>query len=331
MSSIPNPLGIKTSHEIASTANVPTKKTIDKVERKPQGDPKKQFETGIEDESKTVQSKVTKERVKSEVAKKLPSLLDLASTAAPFKKKKLSKAKGGNFPKGTEVQTGRTLASTETNEAPKTVQTPVQVPVQAKTSTPQPIAQHHPLDSSRKTEAPKQAKKINPGNDEAGEKPVAASQGPVEAIQTPMRLATPTPIAPPPPPMMKEMIEKMVSAMTSLKTGGQTTTTIVLGKANIFNGVEITITSFENLKGQFTVSFNKLSHEAYQLMNMTENQSSLANALKSHNFTAQISLHSDEQDGQIAQTEEKPFTKTQAEDHHKKEQDNERDPEEWQE
>ena len=97
----------------------------------------------------------------------------------------------------------------------------------------------------------------------------------------------------PPPPApartdLQALVNKLVQSMQVIETSGQTTTTISLKNMGVFEGAQVTLTSFASAPGQFNIAFTSLSPQAKQLIDMQTSQFSVKTALEQQGYGVHI-------------------------------------------
>lgn len=92
----------------------------------------------------------------------------------------------------------------------------------------------------------------------------------------------------PPVKPIQELINIMVKEAQSIEAEGKTDTTITLKHPPIFEGAQLTITSFDSAKGEFNISFQNLTQAAQQLVSREDNKASLMHALEQKGYHMHI-------------------------------------------
>jgi hypothetical protein len=87
---------------------------------------------------------------------------------------------------------------------------------------------------------------------------------------------------------LQELINQMVEKVQEMQTAGTTETTVTLKQPPLFAGANLILTSFDNAKGEFNISFENLKVEAKALLDMRVNQDSLKQTMDDKGFTVHI-------------------------------------------
>lgn len=97
--------------------------------------------------------------------------------------------------------------------------------------------------------------------------PLAGTPPPVvtpHALPTPKVAETKAPLP------IKEVVDQIVDRIYTLKTGGQTDTTIVLKHGGLFDGVTVKISSYQSARGEFNITFSNLTQQAKGILDVNE-------------------------------------------------------------
>lgn len=87
---------------------------------------------------------------------------------------------------------------------------------------------------------------------------------------------------------IQDIINQLVAKVEELKNGGQTETTVTLRNPPMFAGANIVLSEFDSAKGQFNISFENLTQEAKNMLDLRSNQQSLMLALEQKGYTVQM-------------------------------------------
>lgn len=87
---------------------------------------------------------------------------------------------------------------------------------------------------------------------------------------------------------MQDLVDQMVKQITILSSSGKTDTMITLKHPPLFEGANLTVTTFNSAKGQFNITFENLSQAAKQLIDMSENQTALKSSLEQKGYMVHI-------------------------------------------
>ncbi len=87
---------------------------------------------------------------------------------------------------------------------------------------------------------------------------------------------------------MQELVDQIVAKIYTLKVEGKMDTVITLKNPPIFEGANLTITTYNSAKGQFNLTFENLTQAAKNLIDMAQNQNSLRNALEQKGYMVHI-------------------------------------------
>lgn len=123
------------------------------------------------------------------------------------------------------------------------------------------------------------------------EQPDLAAINPMAAVARPdvsINLNTKAEAALPPLKSIQELINLMVKEAQSLESEGKTDTTISLKYPPIFEGAQLTVTSFDSAKGEFNISFANLTQAAQQLVNNADNRANLLLSLEQKGYHVHI-------------------------------------------
>lgn len=79
---------------------------------------------------------------------------------------------------------------------------------------------------------------------------------------------------------IKEIVDQISKAdLYSIKDGGKTETVVVLKDIKMFEGAKVIVTSFDSAKHEFNISFENLSQQAKNLLDLPQNREALMQAL----------------------------------------------------
>lgn len=87
---------------------------------------------------------------------------------------------------------------------------------------------------------------------------------------------------------LQAIIDQLVEKVTELKGKDTTETTVTLKQPPLFQGVNIVVTSFDSAKGQFNISFENLTQQAKNILDMQVNRESLLSALNQRGYGVHI-------------------------------------------
>lgn len=99
--------------------------------------------------------------------------------------------------------------------------------------------------------------------------------------------------AKPVPATMKQIAAEVVQSIDIMKSEGKTETIVTLNNG-VFKDAVLTITAFDNIKGQFNIAFGNLNDIALNIISRPDNQNALESALISKGFTTIITVTQDE-------------------------------------
>lgn len=105
--------------------------------------------------------------------------------------------------------------------------------------------------------------------------PIVGTEKPVEAK--------------PMPATMKQIAAEVVKSIDIMKFEGKTETIVTLNNG-VFKDAVLTITAFDNIKGQFNINFGNLNDIALNIISRPDNQNALESALISKGFTPVITI-----------------------------------------
>ncbi len=88
--------------------------------------------------------------------------------------------------------------------------------------------------------------------------------------------------APKPVSDLKELLQQLAETLQVTKAEGKTDTTITLKYPPLFQGVQVTLTSFETARGEFNLSFTNLTQQAKNLLDLNMNAFRLGMEQKGH-------------------------------------------------
>lgn len=87
---------------------------------------------------------------------------------------------------------------------------------------------------------------------------------------------------------IQEIINQLVDKVVQMETGGHTDTVVTLKRPPILAGADLVVTGFDTAKGEFNITFQKLSQAAKTLLDMHANQQSLLLALEQKGYAVHI-------------------------------------------
>lgn len=85
-----------------------------------------------------------------------------------------------------------------------------------------------------------------------------------------------------------ELVKQMIEKITEIKKQGQTATEIVFKHPPLFEGASVTITEFNSAKGEFNLTFQNLSAQAKQMIDLKTSQDSLKETLQEKGYNVHI-------------------------------------------
>ncbi len=85
---------------------------------------------------------------------------------------------------------------------------------------------------------------------------------------------------PPLAPKLKEIVDQIIKEIYTINNDGKSETTIILQNPPLFNGVKVTIQSFEHARGELNITFSNLTGPGKRLLD--ENLASLKTALENN-------------------------------------------------
>lgn len=91
-----------------------------------------------------------------------------------------------------------------------------------------------------------------------------------------------------PPVHMQAIIDQLVEKIVQLETGDRTETVITLKQPPILAGADLIVTGFNSAKGEFNITFQKLTQAAKDLLDMRVHQQSLLLALEQKGYAVHI-------------------------------------------
>ncbi len=87
---------------------------------------------------------------------------------------------------------------------------------------------------------------------------------------------------------IQQIIDQIVDKIYVLKEDGRSDTTIVLKNPPLFDGVKVTLTSYESAKGQYNITFENLTQMAKNVLDFQSNKDVLKQALDSKGVVIQM-------------------------------------------
>lgn len=87
---------------------------------------------------------------------------------------------------------------------------------------------------------------------------------------------------------LQQIIDQIVDKIYVLKEDGRSDTTIVLKNPPMFDGVKVTLSSFESASGQYNVTFENLTQMAKNVLDLQANQNVLKQALENKGVVIQM-------------------------------------------
>lgn len=87
---------------------------------------------------------------------------------------------------------------------------------------------------------------------------------------------------------LQAVIDQLVEKVVEIKVNDRTETTITLKHPGIFKDANIVVTSFDSAKGEFNISFENLTQQAKNILDMQINKESLLDALEKKGYAVHI-------------------------------------------
>lgn len=87
---------------------------------------------------------------------------------------------------------------------------------------------------------------------------------------------------------IQEIIDQLVNKVVQMETGGQTDTVVTLKHPPMLAGADLIVTGFDSAKGEFNITFQKLTQAAKDMLDMHANQQSLLLALEQKGYAVHI-------------------------------------------
>jgi hypothetical protein len=87
---------------------------------------------------------------------------------------------------------------------------------------------------------------------------------------------------------IQEIVNQLVDKLYTISQSGKTDTVITLKHPPILTGAQLIVTSFDNAKGEFNISFENLTQAGKNLLDLRLNQESLLNALEQKGYAVHI-------------------------------------------
>ena len=87
---------------------------------------------------------------------------------------------------------------------------------------------------------------------------------------------------------LQEIIDQLVDKVVQMETDGRTDTVITLKQPPILAGADLVVTSFDSAKGEFNITFQKLTQAGQEMLDMHANQQSLLLALEKKGYAVHI-------------------------------------------
>lgn len=87
---------------------------------------------------------------------------------------------------------------------------------------------------------------------------------------------------------LQAIIDQLVDKVVELKVNDRTETTITLKQPPLFQGANIIVTSFDSAKGEFNISFENLTQQAKNVLDMQVNRESLLDSLEKKGYAVHI-------------------------------------------
>lgn len=87
---------------------------------------------------------------------------------------------------------------------------------------------------------------------------------------------------------IQDIIDQLVEKVIHMETGDRTDTVITLKRPPILAGADLVVTGFDSAKGEFNITFQKLTQAAKTLLDMHSNQQSLLLALEQKGYAVHI-------------------------------------------
>lgn len=107
-----------------------------------------------------------------------------------------------------------------------------------------------------------------------------------QAIQQTTNITTEKPVLPLI--NMQDIIDQLVEKVVQMETSNRTDTIITLKRPPILAGADLIVTGFDSAKGEFNITFQKLTQAAKALLDMRVNQQSLLLALEQKGYAVHI-------------------------------------------
>lgn len=109
-----------------------------------------------------------------------------------------------------------------------------------------------------------------------------------EQIQPITQIAEPKPTGGPDYKTIQQIVDQIVDKIYLVKEDGRSDTTIVLRNPPLFDGVKITLSSYESAAGQFNITFENLTQMAKNVLDFQANRDALRLALDNKGVVIQM-------------------------------------------
>ncbi|MBA3816170.1 MAG: hypothetical protein H0X29_06555 [Parachlamydiaceae bacterium] len=87
---------------------------------------------------------------------------------------------------------------------------------------------------------------------------------------------------------IQDIIDQLVEKVVQMETSGSTDTVVTLKSPPILAGADLVVTGFDSAKGEFNITFQKLTQAAKDMLDMKANQQSLLLALEQKGYAVHI-------------------------------------------
>jgi len=215
-------------------------------------DSRKDFKDVLSKKGKKEEPSVTKGTKKEEGSKPSASIFELSGSKASAMPKEARKK--GVSAIQSQLGEGETLTEEVTAGSQKAVASAEALPRNAFASVQGDLSDVNPLAGTQPQS-----------------KPIAGTEGTVKS-EAPLKLT--------------EIVDQIVERVYTLKTSGQTDTTITLKHPPLLEGVSIKLSAYDSAKGEFNISFTNLTIPAKNILEAHQN--ALQQTLDSRGFTVHI-------------------------------------------